>query len=85
MEQIDQANAEHAQQYANCTREEVLEILGWDVPPASAALRALGDDQLDRTAVVLAGAPPMSTEQVIESILIGHAAGHLESIRAASS
>lgn len=81
MEQLHQGNAEHAREHANCTKQETLDILRRDVPAAAGAVRALSDEQLDRSAQILADAPAMSAAQLIDNILIGHAAGHLESIR----
>ena len=48
---------------------------------AASAVRGLSDEQLDKTSSVIAGAPDMSLEQVIENVLIGSAAGHGASIK----
>lgn len=81
MEMLDQRNAQHAQQHANCTKEETLELLRKNGDSAVAAVRRLTDEQLLRSGTLLAG--PMTAEQVVERILIGHVKGHLDSIRAA--
>ncbi len=83
MEMLDQMNAEHARQHANCTRAETLDLLRQNAALAAGTVRGLGDDQLDRTASVLAGMPPMSVQQIIERILIGHVQEHLQSVRTA--
>jgi hypothetical protein len=44
-------------------------------------VRALSDAELDRSGSVLTGVPPMTTQQVVEGILISHITGHLGSIR----
>ncbi len=82
MEQIDQSNAKHAQDFANCSKEDTLAMLRRDGAAAADAVRTLSDEQLDQSAVILTGAPAMTTEQVVQEILIASAAGHLDSIRA---
>jgi uncharacterized damage-inducible protein DinB len=81
MEMIDQGNAEHAKQFANVTREETLALIKKNGAAAASAVRGLSDEQLDRSATVLGG--PMTAQQVIERILIGHVKGHHDSIQAA--
>ncbi len=80
-EQLDQGNAKHAEEHADCTKEETLEMLRSGGSAAATAVRGLSDDQLDRSSAVLAGAPDMSVEQVIENVLIHSATGHLASIK----
>ncbi len=82
-EQLDKANEQHARQHEDYTKEETLELLRRDVPSAVSLVRGLSDEQLSRSATVFATAPPLTTEQFIQRILIGHAVGHLESMRAA--
>ncbi len=82
-EQLDKANERHARQHKDCTKAETLELLRRDVPSAVSLVRGLSDEQLGRSAAVFAAAPPLTTEQFIQRILIGHAVGHLESMRAA--
>jgi uncharacterized damage-inducible protein DinB len=80
-EMLDQMNAQHAEQHANCTKEETLDLLRKNGTSAAATVRGLSDEQLQRSGTLRAG--PMSAEQVVENILIGHVNGHLASIRAA--
>ncbi len=85
MAALDQMNAEHAQKFANCTKAETLQILRDGGAKASATIRSLSDEQLDRTAnLALMGGQPVSAQQAIENILIGHPQGHLQSFRAAT-
>ena len=79
----DEANARHAQEHADCTKQETLDLLRREVPIAAGVLRGLSDEQLGRTAEVLAGAQHLSTEHVIQGFLIAHVSEHLGSIRAA--
>ncbi len=81
MEMLDQRNAEHARQHANCTKAETLELLRQHGATAAATVSGLSDDQLNRTAPWRTG--PLKVREMIERILIGHIQNHLGSIRAA--
>ena len=83
MDMIHQGNAEHAKQHADTTKAETLGLLRGNAAAAAAAVRGLSDEQLDRAAPLLGG-QPMSAQQVIENILIGHVKGHLGSIQTAT-
>src|SRR5687767_4700803 len=50
MDMFHAGNAQHAQEHASCTREEVLEILRRDGQAAADKLRGLSDEQLERKA-----------------------------------
>ena len=80
-EQLDQANGQHAEEHAGCTKEETLEMLRTGGSAAATAVRGLSDEQLDITNEVIAGAPEMSVEQVIENVMIGSVTGHHASIK----
>ena len=83
-EMLDGYNAQHAVEFANTTREDVLALHRPAARATVAAIRGLSDEQLDRTAAIpLIGDAPTSAQQLIEMGLIGHPTGHLESIRAA--
>ena len=81
MEQIDQSNAGNATKFANVSQQETGDLLKTGGAAAVAAIRGLNDEQLDRSSVVLQGAPEMTTEQVVESVVIGSTTGHLASIK----
>ena len=81
MEQINQGNAQHAQQYANCNKAETLELLRRDGDAAASMVRGLSDEQLQRSASVIGN--QMTAEQVIQNILIGHVQMHGASIKQA--
>lgn len=81
MDMLHDANAKHAREHASCTKAETLALHERGVAAAAATVRALSDAELDRSGTVLADAPPMSTQQVIEGILINHITEHLGSIR----
>jgi uncharacterized damage-inducible protein DinB len=82
MDMFHANNAQHAQEHASCTREEVLEILRRDGTAAAEKLRRLSDEQLDRAApMAFAGGTEMSAVQLVEGILLAHPAQHLASIK----
>ncbi|MGH7415721.1 MAG: DinB family protein [Candidatus Rokuibacteriota bacterium] len=81
MAMLDELNAKHANDHAGCTQAETLALHEKGAAGAAAVLRALSDAELDRSGTVLTGRPPMTTQQVIEGILINHIAVHLDSIR----
>jgi hypothetical protein len=81
MAMLDEMNAKHASEHAACTKAETLELHKKGAAAAAAVVRGLSDAELDRSGTVLTGMPPMSTQQVVEGILINHIAEHLGSIR----
>jgi hypothetical protein len=83
MAALDQMNAQHAKEHAHCTKAETLELHKKNAAAAAAIVRGLSDAELDRSGAVLVGMPAMTTQQVVERVLIDHANGHLGSIRAA--
>ena len=84
MEMFDAANAQHAQEHANCTRAETLELLRTGGQAAAATVRGLTDEQLDRSQpMTFAGGQPWSAGDFIERVLIGHPLQHGASIKAA--
>lgn len=81
MDMIHEMNMEHAKQHAHCTKDETLTLLRKNGATAAGAIRGLSDEQLDRSGSLLGG-PPMTTQQVVERVLIGHVQEHHGSIRA---
>ena len=81
MDTIHQMNAEHAKQYANATKDETLALLRKNAAAAASTVRGLSDEQLDRSAPLLGG-PPMTAQQMVERVLIGHVKEHHGSIQA---
>src|SRR5215470_5367855 len=81
LDMLHAANAKHAEDYADCTRAETLDLLKKGAATAAAAVRALRDDQLGNSGTVLTGAPAMTAEQVITDVLINHIDDHFGSIR----
>jgi predicted component of type VI protein secretion system len=83
MDGLNEANAEHAKQFAQATRDETLELLRQTAGPAAELIRGLRDEQLARKAMLPLGME-MTAEQIIEA-MIGHVGSHAASIQAAVS
>jgi PhnB protein len=78
---IDEMNARHARDYASCTRAETIELFRNGVAVAAATIRRLSDEQLTKSATVMATMPPMTVEQLIAAGLLAHIDDHFGSIR----
>jgi len=82
MDMIHQGNAQHAKEFASAGKAETLELLKKNGAKAASIVRGLSDAELDKSASVLVGMPPMSAAQAIEGILINHVNEHHGAIRA---
>ncbi|MCE7989082.1 MAG: DinB family protein [Caldilinea sp. CFX5] len=82
MEMFNQLNAQHAADYANVSKADVLAALQQGGAKAAGMVGGFSDEQLDRSAHVTAFGGVMSTQQVIENILIWHIDHHMASIKA---
>jgi hypothetical protein len=82
MAMLDEMNATHAREHANCTRAETLALHKKNAAAAATLVRGLPDADLDKSGTVLTGMPAMTTNQIVEGILINHVNEHLGSIRA---
>jgi Mycothiol maleylpyruvate isomerase N-terminal domain len=78
---LNEMNARHAKEYADCTRAETMDLLKRGSAVATAVIRGLSDDQLAKKGQVLAGSPPMTAEQLITAAFFNHMEEHLASIR----
>jgi hypothetical protein len=81
MATLDEANAKHAKDFAGCTKAETLELHRNGVAAAAAVVRGFSDAELDQSGTVLTGMPAMTTQQVVEAILINHIDTHMGSIK----
>jgi hypothetical protein len=82
MSDFDEPNAKFAAENAAMPQEQVIELLREQGAQAVAYVRALSDDDLDRaTTLSPAGDQPVTAQQVIEWVLIGHPAEHGKSLR----
>jgi hypothetical protein len=80
---LDEMNARHAQEHANCTKAETIALFRRGAAAAAAVLRGLSDDQLAKRGTVFTDVPPMTAEQLITTGLISHIDAHFGSIRKA--
>jgi hypothetical protein len=78
---LDEMNARHAQEHANCTKAETIALLKRGAAAAAGVVRGLSDDQLAKSGAVFTDPPPMITDQLITSGLIAHIDAHFGSIR----
>ncbi|HME93805.1 MAG TPA: DinB family protein [Methylomirabilota bacterium] len=78
---LNDMNAKHAKDFAGCTKAETLALHQKGAAAAAAIVRGFSDAELDASGTVMAGMPPMTTQQVVESILINHINDHMGSIR----
>jgi hypothetical protein len=82
MEAIDQMNAQHAKEHANCTREEVLALLRKNGPAFAGYLEALSEADLVRTGYLAAIGGDVSAQQLIEMVILQSGGEHLDSMKA---
>jgi len=78
---LDEANAQHAKEFADCAQQETIALHRKEAAAAAAAVRGLSDAELARTGTVLTGVPPMSAEAMVTGALLGHIEEHFGSIR----
>jgi hypothetical protein len=76
-------NAKHASEHAAVTKEEAIDLLRRNSAAAAAAIRALGDEELDRAATVSLNADaPLTCQFFLEDHAVRHSYHHLARIRA---
>ncbi len=81
MDMLNGMNAQHAKDFAACTKTETIALHKKGAAAAAAVVRGLSDDQLAKSGTVLAEMPAMSAEQIVTGILINHIDDHFGSIR----
>jgi hypothetical protein len=81
MAMLDEMNAKHATEFANCTRAETLALHKKNAAAAASVVRGLSDAELDRSGAPITGMPVMTAHQIVEGILINHIDDHLGSIK----
>jgi hypothetical protein len=80
-EMLDEMNAQQAREFADCTKAETIALHKTGAAGAAAAVRGLSDGELAKTGTVFAGMPPVSAEELVKRILLGHVDAHFGSIR----
>ena len=84
LEVIAEMNAKHAEDQANITKTETLELLRRNSAEAAAAVREFTDEQLDQAAPFgLSFGAPVTAQFVIEDHALRHSWHHLARIRKA--
>ena len=77
-------NAKHAQDFANVTKQEAIELLRTNSAPAAAAIRAFSDAQLAAAGTnSLYADAPLTCQHMLEDHAVRHSYHHLAKIRAA--
>jgi hypothetical protein len=83
-ETVHEINAKHATEHAAVTRDAALELLESNSAAAAAAIRSLGDEELDRAATVSLNADaPLTCQFFLEDHPVRHSYHHLARIRVA--
>ena len=78
---LDERNAQHAKDFAGCTKEETLTLHRKGAAKAASVVRGFRDEQLEKRGILFTDAPPMTVEQLIMGALIDHTDEHYGSIR----
>jgi hypothetical protein len=78
---LDEMNAQHAKEFADCTKPETIALHKKGAAAAVAAVRGLSDAELAKTGTVFTEMPPMSAEEMVNGALLGHIDEHFGSIR----
>jgi hypothetical protein len=78
---LDEMNAQHAKEFAGCTKPETIALFKKGAATAAAAVRGLSDAELAKTGTVFTGMSPMSAEDMVKGALLGHIDEHFGSIR----
>jgi hypothetical protein len=81
---VNRLNATHAQENGAVTKDEAIELLRRNSMAAAAAIRALSDEELDRSGTVSLNADaPLTCQFFLEDHAVRHSYHHLARIRAA--
>ena len=80
MEGLKEMANQHAREHADCTKEEVLEILAGNHAEIVSFASGLNDDELDRTGY-LAATGDVSIQQIIEYVVFMSAGEHIANIK----
>ena len=78
---LDEMNAQHAKEFAGCTKPETIALHKKGAAAAAAVVRGLSDAELAKSGTVFTGMPPMSAEEMVKRALLDHIDEHFGSIR----
>jgi hypothetical protein len=85
MDKIFAMANEHAKEHADCTRDEVLDILRQNGAALVDFVAGLNEDELDRKGYIEATDGDVSVQQLIEFIIFQSAGEHFANIKTATS
>ena len=80
---LNDVNAEHASQFAECGKQETLDLLGHNAARTAAIVRSLTPEHLARSGKYLESAPERTVEAWVDGVLSYHVDWHWQSIREA--
>src|SRR5258705_1833929 len=84
MDAVHEMNAGHAKDQDGVSKEAAIDLLRKNSAAAAAAIRALGDEAIDRAATVsLYADAPLTAQFVLEDHAVRHSFHHLARLRAA--
>ncbi|HKX02910.1 MAG TPA: maleylpyruvate isomerase N-terminal domain-containing protein [Methylomirabilota bacterium] len=78
---LDQMNAQHAKDFAACSKADLMAAYRAGSAKAASTLRGLSDEELVKSGVIFQDAPPFTVEQLVTRALIAHTDEHMGSIR----
>jgi hypothetical protein len=82
-EEVRQAANEHARKHADCTQQEVLDLLRENAAALIDFVSGLRDDELEQRAYLSLAGQKVSAENFIREVVLNSGGEHLESIKAA--
>lgn len=84
MDSVHSMNAEQFTRDAGCPKDEILTSLRQNGAEAAEVVRSLTDEQLDRSSYFELFGREVTTETIVQGVLIGDIQGHSASINAAN-
>ncbi|MHC1725801.1 MAG: DinB family protein [Syntrophobacteraceae bacterium] len=85
MSEIDEMANRHAREHADCTKSEVLEILGKEGPAMAAFVAGLDDSQLDKAGYLPAMKTEVTVGQLIQFVVLESGVQHFQSMKKAAT
>ena len=83
MDEINEMNAQHAKEHADCSKDEVIGILRDQGASFADFVGELSDADLDQTGHLASISADMSTQQFVEAAILQSGGEHLASMKAA--
>ena len=81
MQMLDEMNAQHAKDFAGCTKADTIALNKKGITTASSIVKGFSDADLQKSGTLMTGMPAMTVQQIIEGVLINHVNEHLGSIK----